>query len=361
MKKGWLLINLIFMAAVLFACDKPVVNEKAVHRIYVMDTEVVVDLTYSDVEDKTKHFLAIESIYNTYDRLSDNFKAHDGVNNIYTINHLTDLSEVSTTVEIEKELYELLIYAYNIQKQSNGYFDISIGKIIDVWKSLISEYQAAYELVPEAVILETIEAASQIEIIEDPLTLFIEDGKYFVTVKKGAKLDLGAIAKGYATQKVNEYLKENEIYNYMVSGGSSSLILGVKNEKTPDYKIGLVNPLYNDDPYNEIPNYGVVTAKNTSITTSGSNIQKVLDEKGNWYHHIISPITKKPENIYYSISLISEDAALLDAYSTLLFNMPIEEIEIFLKDKPDIEFIAFDINKNITIINESGRFQSRMN
>lgn len=350
MKKGWLLFNLIFLGAILLACDKPVVVERNTHSIYTMDTEVIIDLTYSPVENKKNHYMAIEEIYDTYSKVSDNFRTYPNITNVYTINQKTVLSEVSETFEISKELYELIDFAYDIQLNSNGYFDISIGKIIDVWKELIEKYQMGIDMDLEEEVELAIKVVEKIEIIEEPLNLFIEENKYYITVKPGVKIDLGAIAKGYATQKATEYLLSQGIINYIINGGSSSMMLGLKTQDTPNYNIGLINPV------NRYTNYGIVRANNVSITSSGSNIQKFETKDGTWYHHIISPKTKKPEHFYYSISLLGQDAGLLDAYSTALFSMPLDEVKNFLKDK-DIEFIAFDINEEIKIINPSGRFQ----
>ncbi|VEU82995.1 FAD:protein FMN transferase [Acholeplasma hippikon] len=350
MKKGLLLFNLILLGAVLLACEKkPVPPTKDSMTFYAMDTQIVIDLTYSNASNKAEIYKDIEDIYMLYDEISDNFRKYPGVHNVYYINEQADLSEAEATVEITKELYDLIDFAYYIQKNSNGYFDIAIGKIIDIWKSIIEEYEMGFLLDPDAAVEWALKEVEKIDIIEDPIKLFTQDNKYFITLKKGAKIDLGAVAKGYTTQKAIDYLKNNNIENYLINGGTSSLALGVKTKETPNFNIGLVNPL------NIYQNYGIVRAKNTVITTSGSNMQKFETSDGTWYHHIVSPKTKKPENIYYAISIIGEGAGLMDAYSTALFSMPLDEVKEFLKNK-DIEFIAYQIDQTIEIVNPSGRF-----
>src|SRR5690606_10617513 len=106
--------------------------------------------------------------------------------------------------------------------ETNGYFNMTMGKVIDVWKNMIKEYQTGDEVSLEAV-NQTNTLAQSIQIIDDPIKLETISGKYYVTLKKGAKLDLGAIAKGYATQKVVEYLESMDIKEFLINGGSSSV------------------------------------------------------------------------------------------------------------------------------------------
>lgn len=309
---------------------------------------------YSSKETGEKHLKAIENIYKEVNDLTDNFRSYDGVFGIYNINEEMANKTEPKTFEISKLLYDILEEGLLIGEETNGYFDMTMGHIIDIWKDLIDEYEFFY--LPEDKVEEAINQVNQIEIVEEPLNLSKEDGKYFVTVKPGVKIDLGAHAKGYATKLVKEYFKTNEIINYMINGGGSSLSLGAKNSAKDDsFLIGLKNPFYgiyqNEEQY-----FAFYKNKNVSISTSGNYEQYTEGEDGNWYHHIISPKTKKPENKYYSIIIIGDDAGLLDGYTTALFSMDIEEIEIFLMGKDNLEAIIYDNERNIININKTEHY-----
>ncbi len=360
MKKGLLIINFIIISILFSACVAPGAKERKSIAISTMDTFIggyvyIEPSKWDDVFDQMK------AIYHEYHVLTDNFTAQaEGVHGVYYINERAQLSEVSATVEIDQLLYDLLEVGIYVTEDTNGYFNMTMGKIIDVWKDLIKEYQTGDEISLSAV-NQTMELAQSIELIDDPITLTESSGKYYVTLKKGAKLDLGAIAKGYATQKVADYLKSEGVFEFLINGGSSSVVFGEQNRRNKEGKftIGLIDPL---DVVNHMDlidyqarNYATFADINHNVTTSGSYEQFVKHEN-TWYHHIISPLTKKPENYYMTVSLIGVDAGLMDAYSTALFSMPKDVLTSFLALK-DFEVVSYEFSGLITNYNQTDRFK----
>lgn len=363
MKKGLLILNLIIVSILFSACMPTIYSGTKVRQTIAISTMDTFIGGYLYVEDSlwNEVFDEMKSIYHTYHVLTDNYMPQDeGIKGIYYINQQAELSDVSATVEIDKLLYDLLTLGVTVTNETNGYFNMTMGKVIDVWKNMIKEYQTGDEVSLEAV-NQTNTLAQSIQIIDDPIKLETISGKYYVTLKKGAKLDLGAIAKGYATQKVVEYLESMDIKEFLINGGSSSVVFGEENRRNPEgsFTIGLKDPIdvisHMDVFGHEARLYATFTDINHNVTTSGSYEQFVKYED-TWYHHIISPITKKPENYYMSISLLGLDAGRMDAYSTALFNMPKNELEAFLVNK-DIEVVSFDFDGLITNYNKTSRFK----
>lgn len=351
LKKGFHVILIAISCLILIACDNPnnggIIDDPddpnvtlTLYRssISTMHTYVNIQM-YMPTKAAFDHVVEeVEAIYEVYHRLTDNFQSHTGYFNIYDINAAIEASsDESVNFQIDVKLYDILKLGQQIYEDTDGYFNMTIGKIIDVWKELIAAYQNTDAKVPLSVIESTKQQANQIDIIEDALTLHEEGDKYYINVKKGVKLDLGALAKGYATQRAVDYLEENDYKYYMISGGSSSIVMGERPITTGrDYfQIGLINPT------NQTSNYGIFDLKNVGIATSGSYIQFVEDETGNAYHHIISPFTKAPINVYHTVSMVGVDAGLLDGYSTALFSMSPEQIEVFL-DTHDYDVITFN-------------------
>ncbi|MBN3491094.1 FAD:protein FMN transferase [Acholeplasma equirhinis] len=349
MKKTWLIILSILITLVLTACleSTPQHNDPSKERVFfgvgAMSTTISVTM-YVEPERKEEIMENVEEILYFYHDLTDNFKLKSGVNNITYINNQAAASDGEATVEIEKELYNILELGLQVQEETNGYFDIAMGEIIDIWKEVIKNNQKTGK-VSEAELQETYEAVDAIILPENPVLLNEEAGKYYVTLKKGAKLDLGAIAKGYAVQKVVEYIESEGITQYIINGGSSSIDFGKDNPRTQDgnYVFELLNPLMPYQGYG----FAYYSGQNQNITTSGSYLQYVEDLEGNWYHHIISPKTRRPSNNFYTITLIGVDGGLLDAYSTALFCMSPEEIENFVEGK-DIQVATFNLDGTVT-------------
>ncbi len=356
MKKVLTIFNFVWIILLFSACTIIPSSEEVRRAVFMftMDTSIegyiyVENARFNEVSQ------GIKQIFDDYEALTDNFRSHGDVHGVYYINEQTEQSDISATVEVDKKLYDLIEFGLEITEDTDGYFNMTMGKIIDVWKEMMAAYDLG-EIVPQDVIDATIQLAAAIPIIEDPIELSIVEDKYYITMKKGAKLDLGALAKGYAIEKSRAYFDEQGITKYFISGGSSSVIVGIDNPNraSGDYNIGLTNPL------NPSPNdfYGIFAIQNQNITTSGSYRQYVRDADNNWYHHIISPITKMPAQNFYTVTLVGDDAGLLDGYSTALFCMTIEQIEAFLADK-DIEGVSFNIDGSISHYNLSDRYIDR--
>jgi len=329
----------------------------------------------------------IENIYKMYHELTTNYDPLAANSpykqNIYLINQ-----QKNTKLEIDKELYDILVLSEELSTITNGYFNIGIGKIVDAWKAIITpeelpnigdviylvefdEYKQVTEIdkgsifvqgytqafslfdikmdITDLALNETISNVNQININEFNIELTIESDSYYVEISgEDIKLDLGAISKGYATQKAYEYLQSEDVKYYSISAGSSSIVIGEHFQREGGkFWIELANPIQTTTTS---PGYGTFYAKNLSVTTSGNYEQYVMNQ-GKRYHHIVSPSTKQPAHFYHTVTLIGEDAGLLDALSTALFSMSKEQLEAWIdlyQNVYQIDIITYNQDRTIS-------------
>lgn len=285
------------------------------YMIYTMDTIVSVSLYSSDEAKANCAFSDIEGIYTTYHRLANDYTTYTDVVNIKTLNE-------QRSGIVDKELYDLLKYAIDIKKETNGYYEPFIGNLSHKWKEDV--------LASDTPILPS-ESFIKVELnkIRGSSILFEEKNK--ITLIGEANLDLGGVAKGYATKMVEAYLKEQKIVNYLVNAGNSNLLLSSK-PKGDTFSIGITN--LQGTGY-----YEIIKTKNKAIVTSSYKEQnKVID--GVTYTHLLNPKTGYPLSTYASLTLVGDDQAQLDAYSTALYAMSVDEIKEFLKNK-DIDILIY--------------------
>ncbi|MBU1141148.1 MAG: FAD:protein FMN transferase, partial [Firmicutes bacterium] len=238
-----------------------------------------------------------------------------------------------------------------IKVLTEGYFDISVGEIVNVWKDLILDETDGYlfEEIPENVFQIVLGQIALIELEEDVIELTETEGHYYIQVKSThAQLDLGAIAKGYATQKAYEYLQDLDIKYYSISAGSSSIAIGQNQDREGGiFHVSLANPIKTDSSDRT---YGMIYIKDIGITTSGNYEQYALYQ-GLRYHHIVSPKTKLPMQYYHTITILGDDLGVLDPISTALFSMPPDVLENWInlhQQALNLEFIQFNYNATIT-------------
>jgi thiamine biosynthesis lipoprotein ApbE len=413
MRKLFILGIMLSSLLMLTACKS---QEVYIFNFYdYMDTFITVSVSASSQSDADQYEEDIDAIFSMYHDLSTSYEAleeeSEYLENIYSINQ-----NIGQRLEIDQQLYDVISYAQEIKILTDNYFDISIGKAVDVWKHLMTEVTDGFEIgdsifvyhyydgdksednkvvvnqtgtitsvqtdennndivlnitlsINEQLLtldkydayekevsnqsyqnaLEDIEA---LDFTDHEIILENEDNKYFITIHgEDIKLDLGAISKGYATQKAYEYIIEQNIVYYSITSGSSSIVLG-ENKNRPDedyiYKVSLANPVKTE--VTDKATYGTISVKNLSVTTSGNYEQYVLHQ-GYRYHHIVSPFVLMPVQYYHTVTILGQDAGLLDALSTALFSMSPDDMETWLLEHQTtlgIELIIYNQDNTIT-------------
>jgi thiamine biosynthesis lipoprotein len=244
-------------------------------------------------------------------------------------------------IEVREELIELLELSIGLNEETNGYFNIGLGEVTAVWKTLAHNYlvvpKEAYVAALDSLSTYTTPDLNKVIINKENNTVYLDDDKML--------LDLGAIAKGYATQLAYDYLKEEKgIKRFKINAGSSSIAIGLppkgKSIKTyikDDNSIG-EKYLYQDGML------GYIVGGNKHIATSGSAQQSVnvYDDEGYYtkIHHLVSPFTLEPVNTFYKVTLVGDDSILLDVYTTAVFLMTDEDAISFLEEH-DIGYILY--------------------
>jgi thiamine biosynthesis lipoprotein len=126
-----------------------------------------------------------------------------------------------------------------------------------------------------------------------------------------ARLDVGAIAKGMAVERVIDYLRQANINNAIVNAGGDLKAIGKHGNRA--WSVGIRHPRQD----------GIIAGldvhDNESVFTSGDYERYFEDEEGKRYHHILDPRTGYPSSGTQSVTVIHADAAIADAAATALF------------------------------------------
>ena len=313
MKRTIAIFNLIVLFFLLTSCGPSTSYNKS---FFAMDT--IIDVTIYNAEEK--HLNEIQKIYMNYSNACDMFNSYEG--------NLCDLNE-KRSVEVDEYLLDVIKYSLTIQEDLDGYFNILIGRLTKIWKDALHIGDNSTEpYVPDAELIQ-----KELEIMNNS-SIEIEGNK--VSIIGDANIDLGGVAKGYATQKVEDYLKENDVKSYLINAGTSNIALGYKNKKDT-FIIGLKKV------YGGL--YKKIKIANKDIVTSSLAEQhRIID--GKMYTHIINPLTGYSEDRYDIITLIGEGSGYLDILSTTLYSMSLDDIKKVIEGK-NIDVIIVKDNEII--------------
>lgn len=317
----YIIISLIVIILLYFIFYTNRLKEYSKNMFY-MDTYINVKI-YSNKDKKNidKIYDSVALIYDEYNRLCDAYKEYDEYINIYYLNNILKNDEA---IEIDKKLYDLINYGIHNYEKTNGYVNIALGNVTLIWKDYMNEgiNIPSYE-----------NLSKQNTNIKD---IILNDGKFMK--KNNIKIDVGAIAKGYVTEKVGKYLSDNKIDKYLINAGGNIKVGNHYNNSK--YIIGIEDPTDTNNIYQKI------NVNNKSIVTSG-DYQRYYVVDDIKYNHIINPKTLYPSNNFKSVTVITEDSGYADILSTYLFLLPINDALDYVNNNDLVEAIFYIDEYNI--------------
>lgn len=246
----------------------------------------------------------------------------------------SDVSKINANpnipIEVSDETIELINLGLTYSEESDGAFDITIGKLSDLWT-----FDGSNKFKPPS--KEDVIAA----LGEVNYKNVLVEGNTVTLLNDKCAIDLGGIAKGYIADKMKEYLVGEGIESGLINLGGNVMTIGTKpdNEK---YTIGIQKPFSEDGtPILSLD------LEDQSVVTSGT-YQRYAEVDGVLYHHIIDLTTGYPaDNGLSSVSIICDSSTMADAYSTTVFLMGKNQGLDFVESNPDIEAIFIDDENNI--------------
>ena len=210
-------------------------------------------------------------------------------------------------VRVTREVFKLIRAAKEIASLSDGAFDPTIGPITRLWG--ISGSNRSMDALPgKAAIEEALMFVGFDKIIQtEPDVVYL--------LQKGAALDLGAIAKGYVSQRVADYLRSRGVESALIDLGGNVQLVGSRPNGKP-WRIGI------QDPRKERGEaLCALELSDTSAITAG-RYERFAEFGGERYAHIFDPRTGYPiRSALSSVTVVAADGTEGDALSTALMVM----------------------------------------
>ena len=268
-----------------------------------------------------------------YHRIFDIYSEYEGLVNAATVNKAAGSGD---PVKVPQELTDLLVFSKDVYRVTDGRVNVAMGAVLKLWhearEHAADHPESAY--VPKDEELKAAAAHCSIdEMILDTeaSTVLLKDPQM--------SIDLGAVAKGWATERIAQMLRAEGRTSIAISAGGNVRVLGTRGDGQP-WNIAIQDPSEGagEDDYIE-----TVKVSELSVVTSGVN-QRYFTAEGKRWHHIIDPDTLQPEDRFLSVTVLTEDSGIADALSTALFNMSLEDGRAFLRrlGSGEVKFAGVD-------------------
>ena len=260
-----------------------------------------------------------------YHRQYDIYHTYDGVNNLCTVNEAK-----GEPMAVDDAILDLLALAAEMYDLTDGRLNVALGNVLALW------HEAR-----ETKILPTDGALQAAAAHTDIAGLRIDtDAKTVQLADPDLRLDVGAVAKGYAVEQTALALIAAGFDNFALNVGGNVRVVGVLPDGR-DWTVGIQDP--DGDGY-----LCRVALTDATVATSGS-YQRFVDIGGVRYHHIIDKNTLYPAKGFTSVSVIAPDSGVADALSTALFCMPLDEGRALVDSLDGVEALWLDTEGVITM------------
>ncbi len=249
----------------------------------------------------------------------------------------SEVSRINTHADIKplivsEDTFAVIKMSLDFAHKTNGAFNPAIGPLVGLWG-----IGTQFAKIPKDIeIQEAIKNSNYKNIVLNSH----DSENSIVLLGEKMSLDLGGVAKGYATDQIVEILEKYGVKSAIIDLGGNIFAYGKKENNAP-WRIGIKNPF--DSEGQPII---AVEVKNESVVTSGV-YERFFEQDGIRYHHLLDSKTGYPvDNALMSVTIVHESSTIADILSTAVFALGADD-GIKLLENMGVQGFCIDSNKEI--------------
>jgi thiamine biosynthesis lipoprotein len=291
-----------------------------------MGTEVKVTAWTAD---DARADVAISAVFSEFDRLDDLMSVWKSGSDIARLNNAAG----ERAVPVGADTREVLRIARQVSEQTNGAFDVTFAALSGLWKF---DYQDKDGTVPSRQ-----EIAKRLPLI-NYRDLVVEDGAGTALLRrKGMKVNLGGIGKGYAVDRGVEILRRSGLRDFMIQAGGDMYVSGKRGDRA--WRLGIRDPR---GPADRI--FATLDLTDGTFSTSG-DYERFFMKGGRRYHHIIDLRVGEPATKCRSVTLVTERAVIADALAKGVFILGPDEGMALIERTPGVQGVIVSAQNEVSI------------
>ncbi len=238
---------------------------------------------------------------------------------------LVNLHGAKNPVRVGKDTLLTVKKALELSKLTQGRFDIGFGALAGLWRF---DHDQDNQLPDPKKVKARLPLVNyrNIQLDEAASTIFLK--------KKGMRLHLGGIGKGYAVDRAVEILRGRGLKDFMVQAGGDMYVAGKKGDRP--WRVAI------RDPRGPVGSFFAATEVTDATFSTSGDYERFFIKDGVRYHHIIDPTTGKPATACRSVTILAPDAMTADALSTGLFILGVRQGLPLVETLAGVEAVMVD-------------------
>ena len=235
-------------------------------------------------------------------------------------------------VPVSPEVREVLRVARQVSEWTGGKFDVTFGALSGLWKF---DHDQDNIVPPRQAVLKQLPLVNYRDLEVDE-----ESGSAFLR-RKGMRVHLGGIGKGYAVERAEKILRRRGLHDFMIQAGGDLYAAGRRGDRS--WRLGIRDPR---GPADKI--FAALDLKDGTFSTSG-DYERFFMKDGRRYHHILDPATGEPATASRSVTIVAESATLADALSTGIFILGPAGGLALLEKLPNVEGVIVSAKNEVFV------------
>jgi thiamine biosynthesis lipoprotein len=233
-------------------------------------------------------------------------------------------------VVVSEELIGVLESALAASRLTGGAFDITVGAFSGVWK--FDEDNDG--TLPDD---KTVQARRKLVGWRD---VIVDRKAHTVRLRrKGQKITLGGIAKGYAVDRVTTLLHKRGLADFVVQAGGDMYVSGRRGDRR--WRVGIRDPRGARSDF-----FAMAEVEDATFSTSG-DYERFVVKDGKRYHHILDPRTGYPAPRCRSVTVMAKDAVTAEGLTKGIFILGAEAGLELIKKVPGTEAVIVDSDNQV--------------
>jgi FAD:protein FMN transferase len=270
-----------------------------------------------------------DAVFAEFDRLEDLMSVWREGSDIQRLNAAAG----DHPVPVSPDVREVLGIAHQVSEWTDGKFDVTFAALSGLWKF---DYQDKDDTIPDRG-----EVLKRLPLI-NYRDLFVDDraGTAFLK-RKGMRVNLGGIGKGYATDRAAAILRARGLRDFMIQAGGDLYAAGRRGDRP--WRVGIRDPRGPADR-----SFAALDLSDSTFSTSG-DYERFFMKDGRRYHHILDLSVGEPARGCRSVTLVTGRAVIADALAKGVFVLGPEAGMALIERLPDVEGVIVGASNEVLV------------
>ena len=291
-----------------------------------MGTEIALTAWTSD-DSRTE--AAFAAVFAEFDRLDAMMSVWTDGSDIVRLNEAAG----GHPVPVSTETREVLRVARQVSEWTDGRFDVTFAALSGLWKF---DNQDKDDRIPDRREIEKrlpLINYRDVEVDDQKGTAFLK--------RKGMRVNLGGIGKGYAVDRSVEILRRSGMRDFMIQAGGDMYVGGTRGDRP--WRVGIRDPRGPADR-----SFAMLDLTDGTFSTSG-DYERFFMKDGRRYHHILDLSVGEPARGCRSVTLVTERAVIADALAKGVFILGPDAGMALIERTPGVQGVIVSAKNEVLI------------